>query len=40
MSAEFSPLDLSWQLSLVIAIVAAALSALWVGHVADEPETP
>lgn len=32
MSAEFSPLDLSWQTSLVLALVAAGLSILWVRY--------
>jgi len=32
MSAEFSPLDLAWQVSLMIAVVAAALSVLWVRY--------
>lgn len=32
MSAEFSPLDLSWPLALLIACVAAGLSAFWVRY--------
>jgi MFS family permease len=32
MSAEFSPLDLTWQVSLLIALVAAALSVIWVRY--------
>jgi hypothetical protein len=32
MSAEFSPLDLSWQVSLVIAAAAALLSVFWVRY--------
>jgi hypothetical protein len=32
MSAEFSPLELSWQLSLLIALGAAALSVFWVRY--------
>lgn len=32
MSAEFSPLDFSWQLSLGLAVVASAVSALWVRY--------
>lgn len=32
MSAEFSPLDLSWPVALVIAMVAAGLSAFWVRY--------
>ena len=31
-SAEFSPLGLSWGAALVIAVVAAVLSALWVRY--------
>lgn len=30
MSAEFSPLDLNWQVSFLIALVAAGLSVYWV----------
>lgn len=30
LSAEFSPLDLSWPIALAVAVVAAALSAYWV----------
>lgn len=30
LSAEFSPLDLHWGVSLAIAALAAALSVLWV----------
>ena len=30
LSAEFSPLDVSWQLALGLAVVAAVLSVLWV----------
>lgn len=30
MSAEFSPLDLGWQVSLVLAVAAAVLSVFWV----------
>lgn len=32
MSAEFSPLDLAWQVSLLLALAASGLSALWVRH--------
>jgi hypothetical protein len=32
MSAEFSPLDLAWQVSLVIAVLAAVISVLWVRY--------
>lgn len=30
MSAEFSPLDLSWPVALIIALVATGLAVLWV----------
>jgi len=30
-SAEYSPLDLAWPVSLLIAIAAAGIVALWVG---------
>ena len=30
LSAEFSPLDLDWGVSLAIATIAAALSVFWV----------
>ena len=32
MSAEFSPLDLNWQVCLLIAAAAALLSVLWVRY--------
>lgn len=32
MSAEFSPLDLTWQVALLIALVAAGLSLYWVRY--------
>jgi hypothetical protein len=32
LSAEFSPLDLTWQVALAIAVVAGCLSALWVRY--------
>lgn len=32
MSAEFSPLDLSWPVALLIAIGAACLAILWVRY--------
>lgn len=31
-AAEFSPLDISWPLALVIAILAGALAVIWVGY--------
>jgi hypothetical protein len=39
MSAEFSPLDLSWQVSLLIAIGAAIVSGLWVRYSVAQTET-
>ncbi|MFZ0015258.1 MAG: hypothetical protein WAL25_14220 [Acidimicrobiia bacterium] len=39
MSAEFSPLDLTWPVALLIAVVAAMLAMLWVRYAAGEPET-
>lgn len=38
MSAEFSPLDLSWPVALLIAVVAAALSAFWVRYAVGQSE--
>ncbi len=32
MSAEFSPLDLAWPVSLLLAFIAAAGSAAWVRY--------
>ena len=32
MSAEFSPLDFSWQISLLLALGAAALAVVWVRY--------
>jgi len=32
LSAEFSPLDLSWQLALAVAVVAAVVSTMWVRY--------
>lgn len=32
MSAEFSPLDLSWPIALLIAVAAAGLAVLWVRY--------
>lgn len=32
MAAEFAPLDFSWQISLVIAVLAAAISYAWVRY--------
>jgi hypothetical protein len=32
MSAEFSPIDLSWQVCLLIAAAAALLSVFWVRY--------
>ena len=38
MSAEFSPLQLSWQVALLLAVVAAALSAFWVRYSVQQAE--
>ena len=38
MSAEFSPLGLPWQVSLAIALVAAALSIYWVRYAVAQAE--
>ncbi len=38
MSAEFSPLDFSWQVSLLLALVAAGLSILWVRYAVTRAE--
>lgn len=32
MAAEFSPLDFSWQVALIIALVAGVIGALWVRY--------
>jgi hypothetical protein len=32
MAAEFSPLDLSWPIALVLAMIAAFLGVLWVRY--------
>ena len=32
MSAEFSPLDFAWPLSLLLAVIAAVLSVVWVRY--------
>lgn len=39
MSAEFSPLDLSWPIALVIAIGAALLAVFWVRYAVRQYET-
>lgn len=39
MSAEFSPLDLSWPVALVIALLAAGLSTVWVRYAVGQSET-
>lgn len=38
MSAEFSPLDLSWPVALAIAVVAAGLSVFWVRYAVGQSE--
>jgi len=37
MSAEFSPLDLSWPVALLLAVVAGGLSVFWVRYALGEP---
>ncbi|MGD2102358.1 MAG: hypothetical protein PVG83_08960 [Acidimicrobiia bacterium] len=32
MSAEFAPIDIPWQVALVIALAAAGLSVVWVRY--------
>lgn len=38
MSAEFSPLDLTWPVALAIALVAAGLSVFWVRFASRQSE--
>jgi hypothetical protein len=38
MSAEFSPLDLSWPVSLAIAVVASLLAVFWVRYAVRQHE--
>lgn len=39
MSAEFSPLDLSWPIALLLALVAAGLSVFWVRYSVGQSES-
>lgn len=39
MSAEFSPLDFTWQVSLLIALAASGLSVLWVRYAVAQVES-
>ena len=39
MSAEFSPLDLTWPLSLLLAVGAAGLSVVWVRYAVVRAES-
>ena len=39
MSAEFSPFDLNWQISLLIAFLAAGLSVYWVRFAVAQAES-
>jgi hypothetical protein len=32
LSSEFSPLDLTWQIALLIAVVGAAAGAIWAWY--------
>ncbi len=36
LSAEFSPLDLSWPVALLVALVAAVASIFWVRYAAGQ----
>lgn len=38
MSAEFSPLNFSWPVALVIALVAAGLASLWVRYAVGQTD--
>lgn len=38
MAAEFSPLDLSWPVALVIAVAAAGGAAVWVRYAVAQAE--
>lgn len=38
MSSEFSPLDLRWEVSLLIALVASGLSIFWVRYAVTQAE--
>ncbi len=38
LSAEFSPLDLSWPIALAIAVLASLLAVLWVRYAVSQPE--
>ncbi|HSJ29011.1 MAG TPA: hypothetical protein VLB67_12450 [Acidimicrobiia bacterium] len=40
MSAEYSPLDLSWPVGLVLALVGAVAAAWYAGKVGLEPQEP
>lgn len=37
-SAELAPIDLIWQVCLIIALVAAGLSVLWVRYAVGQSE--
>jgi hypothetical protein len=39
MSAEFAPVDFAWPVALLIALVAAVLSVLWVRYAVAQSET-
>lgn len=39
LSAEFSPLDLVWPVSLLISVAAALLSVLWVRYAVRQART-
>lgn len=39
MSAEFSPLDFRWEVSLLVALIAALLAVVWVRYSVTRAET-
>ncbi len=39
MAAEFSPLDFTWQIALVVAVLAAVASSAWVWYLASKAPT-
>ena len=39
MAAEFSPLDLSWQLALAIAVGSTAVGAMWTRYAVANAES-
>ncbi len=39
MAAEFSPLGMGWQLCLLLAVVAAVVSVIWVRYASNDSTT-